>query len=643
MVDETLNVVGGGGSPVTEILKGASYHLLGRPGVFVVLQFNSADEVLVMEMSTKVQEEVAASQLKHIRSSDNTREVDLKLIGSKKFDEAQKILDAIKPLLEYRRLPSAVVEARAKETGKSVKTLKKWLRRYRKDPRLSTLIRKRRKDAGETRFEPLVEKEIEKAVNELLQDANQSLSDALEDLQDAVKALSKKLGRELEEPCYGTLWGRYHLVSERQKAEAKFGKRPARLTHGIKNGTLSDVDHPLALVQVDHLEVPVVVVDQEFREPIQKAWITVLIDVFCRCVVGFYLTLESPGNLSLGLAMSHAILPKDETLKLLEIPFKWPISGFMWTVHADNAGEFHGNMLELAAKEYVIDLMFRKVREPNYGAYIESYLGTLSEQLRRVPGATREGPDALGETDPYKNAVMTLDELEKYILSLIMTYHNTPHSGLQKQTPLARFQDGMRGGPGIIPVGRIRQATDPEKLRLDFLPVDERVVQAKGIVWDHIWYNDDCLQRWVNALDPDNKDEKRKFLVRRDPRNLSRIYFWDPEEERYRVIRTKNLSRPSITLWELKAILKFLHDQGVKHVDEELLFQAREQRRQMRADAKVKTEAARRGVSRQAERERQAKKGEEATTKAVTSPTPPATPAVPAEATGTAYTMDWGD
>lgn len=644
MVDETVNIVSGGGSPVMEIQVGACYHLYGRPGVFAVVQFNSAEEVLVMEMSTKVQEEVAVAYLRLIQSSDNTREFDLKLIGSKKFEEAQKILDAIKPLLEYRRLPAAVVEARAKETGKSAKTLKKWLRRYRKDPRLSTLTRKRRKDAGETRFEPLVEKEVEKAINALLLDANLLLTDALEDLEDAVKALSKKLGRELEAPSYGTLWARYHLVSEKQKAEAKFGKRPARLTHGLKSGTLSDVDHPLALVQVDHLEVPVVVVDEEFREPIGKAWITVLIDVFSRCVVGYYLTLESPGNLSLGLAMSHAILPKNETLKLLGQSFKWPISGFMWTIHADNAGEFHGNMLELAANEYVVDLMFRKVREPNYGAYIESYLGTLSEQLRRVPGSTREGPEALGETDPYEEAVMTLAELEKYILSLIMTYHNNPHSGLQKQTPLGRFQEGMRGGPGIIPVGRIRQAANQEKLRLDFMPVDERIVHPKGIVWDYIWYNDDCLQRWVNALDPDNKDEKRKFLVRRDPRDLSRIYFWDPEEKRYRVIRTKNLARPSITLWELNALRKYLEDRGAENIDEDMLFEAREDRRKMREDAKIKTEAARRRAAREAERERHAKKGAEATAKAVAPlPSPPVPPKENVDTVGKPYTMDWGD
>ena len=102
------------------------------------------------------------------------------------------------------------------------------------------------------------------------------------------------------------------------------------------------------------------------------------LDVYKRQVMGYYITLEAPGDLSLGMAMCHAILPKDETLKRLDYKASWPVSGFMWSVLSDNAGEFHGNMLELAAMEYGIELRCRKVKQPQYGAHIESYLGKLS-------------------------------------------------------------------------------------------------------------------------------------------------------------------------------------------------------------------------------------------------------------------------
>jgi putative transposase len=302
--------------------------------------------------------------------------------------------------------------------------------------------------------------------------------------------------------------------------------------------------------------------------------------------------------------MTHAILPKDDTLKLLGFKATWPICGFMWAIHADNAGEFHGNMLELAAQEYGFELLFRKVRQPQYGGHIESYLGTLSEKLRILPGSTREGPESLGETDPNESAAMTLKELERYIVSLIVEYHNAPHSGLHDVTPLAKFAEGMRGAPGVLPMGTLRQAADPERLRLDFLPCDERTVQSDGITWDYIHYVDDCLQRWVNSLDPKNIHEKRKFLVRRDPRDISRIYFFDPELNVYRIIGTRNLSRPAMSLWELKAAIKFLREKGHTQIDEDLIFAARAERQEIRTKAISKTQAAKRERARQEQRER---------------------------------------
>lgn len=615
-----------GGSPILEVAPGRCYVLHDRPGTYEIVQLESATTVVVREVGRGTLISVPTRLLQGLISSENMRDRDLVAMEPARLKAAEGILEDIRPLLAYRRIPKAVLEERAGATGRSMKSLRFWLGRYRKDPRLSSLCRKRRADIGSSQFHPAVEKAIADVVQSLMHNGGLRLVDAHEELSDAVKALRRTLDiPDLPIPSYGTLYNRYHEISERDKATARLGKRAAKLLHGIAQGSLSDVNHPLALVQVDHLELPVMVVDEEGRIPIGKGWITVLIDLFSRCVCGFYVTLEAPGNLSLGLAMSHAILPKDDTLATLPYDASWPIHGFMWSLHADNAGEFHGNMLELAAREYRIDLMFRKVKHPNYGGAIESYLGTLSGELRKVPGSTREGPAALGDYDPSEAAVMTLAELERYVLNLIIEYHNRPHSGIDKMTPLGRFTEGLRGGAGATPVGRLRQATDPARLRLDFLPCDERCVHPKGIVWDKVWYVDDCLQRWVNAIDPANRQEKRKFLVRRDPRDLSRIYFWDPEEHNYRVIGTRNLSRPSITLWELQGISRYLAAKGHAEIDEETIFAAREDRRRTQEQAQARTAKAQRQRARQKERERRAVDGARIHQEATRKSTAPAT------------------
>ena len=631
-----------GGSSVTEIVQGGNYLMTDRPGTYTVKQFDSCDAVIVREAGRGTILTVLASSLQRIGGVENYRNRDLTLIEGERIDRAERLLEDIRPLLAYRRIPKAVLDAQAVATGRAAKTLRKWAIRYRKDPRLSTLHRKQRSDVGDSRFDDVLEKEIRKAVQILMQNGGLRVVDAHEELEIAVLALRKSMNDpDIPVPSYGTLYNRFKEISERDKAEAKLGKRQAKLLNAVEKGSIKDLSHPLGMVQVDHLELQVEVVDEESRMAIGRAWMTVLIDVFSRCLCGYYVTLEAPGNLSLGLAMAHAILPKDETLKTLSYGATWPVHGLMTILHADNAGEFHGNMLEVAAAEYSIELMYRKVRHPNYGGFIESYLGTLSDDLRRVPGATREGPHALGDTDPSKLAAMTLAELEQYVLHLIVEYHNHPHSGIQRVTPLQRFAQGLRGEAGAMPIGHLRRIDSPAKLRHDFLPCDERCVHPKGVLWDHIWYVDDVLQRWVNARDLKDYSEKRRFLVRRDPRDLSRIYFGDPEESRYRVIGTRNLARPAITLWELRRLAKIVAASG-DPINEDTLFAARSERRRVEEDASARTRLAQRKRSREKERGKRAKKGAEDHREAVGAAViPVSTPPKAEPRRGTAFTFDW--
>jgi transposase InsO family protein len=68
---------------------------------------------------------------------------------------------------------------------------------------------------------------------------------------------------------------------------------------------------PLSLVQIDHTLVDVIVVDSITREPIQRPWLTLSIDVCSRCVPGFHLSLEPPSATSVALCLAHAALPKE--------------------------------------------------------------------------------------------------------------------------------------------------------------------------------------------------------------------------------------------------------------------------------------------------------------------------------------------
>src|SRR4029077_15560831 len=78
------------------------------------------------------------------------------------------------------------------------------------------------------------------------------------------------------------------------------GRKSARDRFGTVTGSL-DAESPLSLVQIDHTLVDVIVVDNLTRTPIQRPWLTLAIDVYSRCIVGMYLSLEAPSATSVAL------------------------------------------------------------------------------------------------------------------------------------------------------------------------------------------------------------------------------------------------------------------------------------------------------------------------------------------------------
>ena len=84
---------------------------------------------------------------------------------------------------------------------------------------------------------------------------------------------------------------------------------------------------PLQVVQIDHTLVDVVVVDELERLPLGRPWLTLAIDVASRMVTGFYVSLDPPSTLSVAMALTQAVLPKDLWLCDRELDLAWPACG----------------------------------------------------------------------------------------------------------------------------------------------------------------------------------------------------------------------------------------------------------------------------------------------------------------------------
>lgn len=550
--------------------------------------------VVLFEPETGKLLEAAIVDLSPAAPLTSSPQKDLNAHGKERLEEAERKFDIIKPLLDKPGRTKREVMARATEMGLHYTTLYSWLHDFETTGKLTVFVRQDRKDKGKSLLPPATEKIVSETIESFyLTKQRRIASKVIEE----VEKLCAKAGVKAPHP--NTIRNRLKQVDAFRKTKARKGAKAARDAFAPLKGHFPGADFPLSVVQVDHTPLDIILVDDIHRQPIGRPWLTLLIDVFSRMVLGFYISFDPPGNLSLGLCLTHAFLPKENWLAKLDIETAWPCWGIPRTIHADNAKEFRGNMLQKAAKEYGIDIEWRPVATPHYGAHIERLLGTLNREVHAAPGTTFSKPSERGEFDSDAESAMSLSEFERWFTILcVEVYHQKRHSELG-MPPIAKWQEGIFGagkkpGTGVPP-----RITDELRLKLDLMPFETRTVQQYGIVWDHIEYQHDVLRRWINAPDPDNPRLKRKFLCRRDPRDISTIWFYDPEVEQYYAIPYRNTSHPAISIWELREAEKRLaEEQPDIEVDENKIFDAYDRMRQIEEDAKKLTKKVRRSNER---------------------------------------------
>jgi putative transposase len=261
-------------------------------------------------------------------------------------------------------------------------------------------------------------------------------------------------------------------------------------------------------------------------------------------------------------------------------------------VHADNGKEFHGGMITRAAEQHRFRVEWRKVKTPNWGGHIERLLGTFNQEVHSLPGTTFSNTQDRGTYAPHTEATLTFGELELYLAEYICNvYHQRVHTSVGRP-PIKRLEagllgDGINPGRGLpAPIG------DPRRLRLDFMPLLERTIQSYGLRIDGLTYYDPVLDPWIRATDRSTK-KPRHFIVRRDPRDISMVYFLDPDTDRYYPIPFRQLERPSMSLWELREVRAQLKREGANEVDEELIFETYERLNALVASAQLQKVKAR--------------------------------------------------
>ncbi|TCW78892.1 transposase [Burkholderia sp. SRS-46] len=343
------------------------------------------------------------------------------------------------------------------------------------------------------------------------------------------------------------------------------------------------VHHPLDVVQVDHTQADILVVDAISRRPIGRPWLSLAVDVATRCVVGFYVGMDRPGAATVALLLTRVALSKAAWLDKLGVQLEWPMRGVPTVLHLDNAAEFKSRALRSGCSEYGIELMYRPVGRPHFGGHIERLNRTLMERVHGLPGTTGSSPKGRKARPPEKQAALTLQEFERWLaLEIGQRYHNSAHRGLHGATPSSMW-DALKGA---TVTSRLPATPEAEwQFLLQFLPVARRTIQANGLTLFHIRYWHPIFSAW--------RLDRRTVTVRYHPEDLSRI-FVSLSGKDFIEVRFADLRHPPISLWEQRSAVLHLRDQGHASISEAMVFRAIEEQRRLVDQAQRRTRRAKR-------------------------------------------------
>ena len=537
----------------------------------------------------------------------------LEYISEEEWKVAQARYEAIEPLLQDPERSRQAVQARAAETGHDTATLYRWIKHYSAFADLTALIpRKGGWKKGKKRLEPGAEKVIADVIDEFYLKKRLSVEKTI------IEVRSQCRGKSFPRPAASTIRARIARIPERDRLRRRGLPEKARAKFQPKPGVFPGADFPLAVVQIDHTEADVVIVDDEHRKPMGRPWITVAIDVHSRIITGYHLALDDPSETSVALCMAQAVLPKNKLLLMRGIEAEWPVWGLPGTIHADNAGEFRSGNFHKSCVDKGIRVEWRPVKRPEYGGHIERLIGTMMLDVHDVPGTTFSSVADKGERDPEKEAALTFAEFDSWVMKWICkVYHQRTHSEIH-MSPLNKWKLEVLGteekpGTGLPP-------KPDEDILLHFLPRFDRTVQRTGVSIERLRYYDPALATWIGETNPEDPDEGRKFVFRRDPRDISKVWFRHPTLQQYLEIPVAGRNFEAVNVWEYREALRRLEAAGQKDASAEHVMDAV---RELRADteaAQARTKKARRKVQRRKEHARKRKESDATASRESTRP-----------------------
>lgn len=352
--------------------------------------------------------------------------------------------------------------------------------------------------------------------------------------------------RNFDVPCEETVRGRIHRLPPDEVLLFQKGRKAVREMYEPLTSRRPDAPHPLGKIEIDHTRMNVFAVDRDGRK--RRPWITVAIDDYSRAVLGFYISFDAPSWTSVGLCLYRVLCPKEPWLREFGLSFPWPCWGHPKVIQTDSGEDFKGTDMEYVSLDQNWVVQWRLLKQPDYGGRIERLMGAVGYALDFLPGKSFRSIVEKGDYPSAELAVLTLDDLELYLLKFFAIYYNNhAHRGLRNRTPLNRWSEGMKQ---YEDAAKLQLPPEPTLL-MSLLPSIERTIQQNGVSWETVTYIDYSLTRYIRRKNPDSLSGKYRFHYH--PADIRYLYFRHTETREWVRIRAQDLGNGPFSLWERDA------------------------------------------------------------------------------------------
>ncbi len=213
-----------------------------------------------------------------------------------------------------------------------------------------------------------------------------------------------------------------------------------------------DVERPMQRVELDEQKIDLIslmadcgllqmLTDEDkiaFGLDNEKArwWMTVALCVRTRCIVGMNLSRE-PNTQSALRTAEMSMRDKGVWADAVGALDPWDQSGMIGTLVTDCGKNFVSHEFRARMHDLGVKVLHTPAAAPWLKPYIERVFRTFSTRLMpRLSGCTFGDIVRRGSSDPEAKAALTADQLCAVLIRWVVDiYHNTPHEGLDGQTP----------------------------------------------------------------------------------------------------------------------------------------------------------------------------------------------------------------